>query len=215
MNNTRKKSNVKYKNVIKEHIINNFKLYFIIFCIFLIGLVMGIIFINRINDDQYQEIANYLQNFIESIKQNQIVSNIIVLKEAIKNNLGVMLLMWFLGLAVIGLPFIYVFIFYKGFCLGYTLSAMISVYGSIKGIVLGGATLFFHNLIIIPILFIVAVSGQKTCKSIIKDKRKDNIKQEVTKHTAICLLCLIAVEMSAVVEAVVSCNLLKMYVNYI
>ena len=42
---------IKIKNTIKEHIINNSKEYIIIFIIFIIGIFLGVFFINNSNEE--------------------------------------------------------------------------------------------------------------------------------------------------------------------
>ena len=72
-----------------------------------------------------------------------------------------------------------------------------------------------QNIIFIPALLALAVTGIKVYKSIIKDKRRENIKFEIIRHTLFSVIILILLVISAVVETYISPNLLKMVINYI
>lgn len=55
----------------------------------------------------------------------------------------------------------------------------------------------------------------KLYKSIVKDKRRENIKVEITRHTIFCAFILLILELSAFVEVYVSTNLLQICVRYL
>lgn len=75
--------------------------------------------------------------------------------------------------------------------------------------------MLFQNILFIPGILALAVSGMKLYKSIVKDKRKENIKLEITRHTLFCVLILLLLEISAFIEVYISTNLLQMYTNYL
>lgn len=55
----------------------------------------------------------------------------------------------------------------------------------------------------------------KLYKSIVKDKRKENIKLEITRHTIFCLFVLFILELSSFIEVYVSTNLLMACAKYL
>ena len=57
----KKRGKSKIGSIIANHIINNKKNYLISTLLFLVGLIIGIMFINNINDFQYKEISEYKQ----------------------------------------------------------------------------------------------------------------------------------------------------------
>ena len=73
----------------------------------------------------------------------------------------------------------------------------------------------FQNILFIPCILALAVSGMKLYKSIVKDKRKENIKQEIIRHTIFCLFILIILEISALIEVYISTSLLQACAKYI
>ncbi len=214
MRNIGKRSN-KVKNVIIEHINNNLKEYIIVLLIFLIGVVFGVIFVNKANTEQINEISSYITNFINQLKDNASIDKSELLKSSLISNLLLAILLWFVGSTVIGMPIVHGIVAYRGFCIGYTISSAISSLGVGSGIIFSLTSIFFQNIIFIPCILALAVSGIKLYKSIVKDKRKENIKIEITRHTIFCLLMLILLEISALIETYISTNLLQSCIKYI
>ena len=70
-------------------------------------------------------------------------------------------------------------------------------------------SVLLQNILFIPCILALAVSGMKLYKSIVKDKRKENIKLEITRHTVFCSLILILLEISAFIEVYISTNLVQ------
>lgn len=206
---------LKIKETIITHILNNKKEYFMISLIFIIGILLGVFFINNINDTQVETIKNYISDFVNAIKDGQTINNVDLLKQTLKNNIIIASVIWFFGTTVIGLPIVFGLILYRGFILGYTISACISIMGLQGGLIFTFSALFLQNIIFIPAIIAIAVSGFKLYKSIVKDRRKDNIKLEILRHTVFSLLMLIALSISAIIEAFVSTNILVNVVKYI
>ena len=71
------------KNIIIEFIKENIKTYLILTIIFFIGLTLGVIFVNNANETQANQISGYINNFINSIKENYQIST----KELLKNSI--------------------------------------------------------------------------------------------------------------------------------
>ena len=206
---------LKIKETIITHILNNKKEYFIISLIFIIGILLGVFFINNIKDTQVETIKNYISDFVNAIKDGQTINNVDLLKQTLKNNIIIASVIWFFGTTVIGLPVVFGLILYRGFILGYTIASCISIMGLQGGLIFTFSALFLQNIIFIPAIIAIAVSGFKLYKSIVKDRRKDNIKLEILRHTVFSLLMLIALSISAIIEAFVSTNILVNVVKYI
>lgn len=152
------KSKFELKNVIINNIYQNLKYYMIVTVIFLIGIVVGVIFINHINDGQKMEISKYINDFVTSLKGNYEINKGELLKSSLTQNLKLALGMWFIGSTVIGVPIVLGIVLYRGFCIGYTISSAIVVLGMQKGIMFSLASILIQNIIIIPVLLALAVS---------------------------------------------------------
>lgn len=214
MRNIGKRRNNKIKEILIAYIKNNIKEYSIIVLIFLIGLILGVIFINNTGQTQIDEISSYLNSFITDLKSNMQIDKSTLLQEALISNFLLALGLWFVGSTVVGIPIVFGIIAYRGFCLSYTISSSIVTFGMGKGILFALTSVLLQNILFIPAILALAVSGIKLYKSILKDKRKENIKLEITRHTIFSTIILIILEISAFIEVYVSTNLLQLCSKY-
>ena len=200
-------------NIIKEEIISNYKSYILVIILFSVGLFLGVLFINQ--TENQENVIKYINTYIDEIKISESNSTIVQLKTDIKNNIFLVFILWFAGTTIVGIPIVFGIIIARGFCLGYTISACVITLGKIKGLIFVLLTIFLQNLILIPALLFLGVSSIKLYKSIVKDKRKENVKIEIIRHTIFSALMTILLCLSSVVEVFVSNNLLKIIVKYL
>ena len=208
------KKTSKVTEVIKNHIVENLKAYIIVSIILLIGITLGVIFVNNMSETQTQDIQTYLQSFTGSLKEGKAVNTGELLRKSLGNNLLLVFLMWFVGSTVIGIPIVLGIVAFRGFCLGYTISTAIKIWGTGKGMLFFATTMLLQNLIAIPCIIALAVSGIKLYKSIIKDKRRENIKIEIIRHTIFSLVMLAILAISSIIETYLSTNLLVLCKSY-
>lgn len=202
-------------SIIKTHIENNLREYAIASTIFIIGILFGVIFINNLNDTQNNEIGNYISTSIENLKESQDINQLLFIKETIKENLTFVSLLWLMGSTVIGLLLVYIIVAFKGFCLSYTISAIFHVLNNGKTIAMLVSTMLLKNIIVIPCTIALAVSGMKVYKSIMQDRRKENIKLEILRHTGFSIFILVVLILSSLIEVYLSQLILKCCVKYI
>lgn len=149
------------KKVLLEYIIRNKKIFIIIITVFCIGIIGGVIFINNSNETQKLEISSYIGELVNNIKNYQNIDRLELLIISIKQNLLFILLVWFLGCTIIGGMFIYIAIIYKGFTIGYTISALVAVLGAKQGTIVAIISLVLQNIIFLPALFLIAENRYK------------------------------------------------------
>ena len=207
----RKKKNEIW-NVIKEDILNNAKSYFIIIIIFVIGILLGVMFVNQTKDKS--EIESYINTYIDETKTLENGDYFRELQNDIKNNIILVFLLWFAGTTIIGIPIVFGLILFRGFCLGYTIAACVYVLGRIKALIFIAITILLQNIIFIPAIMILGVSSIKLYKSIIRDRRKENIKLSIVKHSIISAMTLIALVISSIIKIEISYRLIVNLIKY-
>lgn len=215
MRNVNRRYNKRYSNIFISHIQNNLREYTIASIIFIIGILLGIVFVNNLNDAQGKEISTYITTSINTLKENSDINNITLLKESAQSNILLVILLWLLGSTVIGLLLVYLIVAFKGFCFGYAISAIVYSLETGKAIILLISTMLLKNIIAIPCTIALAVSGMKLYKSIMQDRRKENIKLEVIRHTIFAIFILILLIASSFVEAYVSQGIFKYCLKYL
>ena len=202
--------------LIKNHIENNIKEYFIISIIFLIGIVLGTFFINSMEEVQKNQIINYINEFVSSLKGDYKIDNNLLISKILISNFILVFLLWLISLVTIfGILIICLFVFFRGFLFGFTISSIILTFEIGKGILFSICSLLFQNIFYIPCIIAIGVSSIKFYKAIVNNKKKGNIKIEFIKHSIFCLIIGGILVLSSFVEAFASVNLLNIFVKYI
>ena len=209
-----KEKGLKIKNTIKNHILNNKKEYIIVTLLFIIGIFVGVFFVNNLDESSKTSMQEYLNNFIEKFKQIEKLDNMSFLKTSIIQNILFAIILWFFGTTVIGIPIVFGIIIYRGFCFGYTVSVCVTIMGISKGLVFTLVNLLLPSLIIIPAILAIGVSGFKLYKSIVKDRAKENIKLEIIRHTVFSVVMMLVMIFSSLVEVFICTNILKGIIKY-
>lgn len=211
----RKRKKSKIRMVITNHIVNNKKDYLIAILLFLVGLIIGVMFINNVSENQFIEIEEYIKTLVNSIKSIENIDYINIFKESMLSNLILIIIIWISSSTIIGIPIVYGNLIFRGFILGYTISSIVSSLGILNGIIFGITSLLLHNIIFISVVLAASVSGMKLYKSIIKNREKENVKIEFFRHTIFCVIMLLLLVISSIIEVYISTNLVKFFINCI
>lgn len=209
-----KEKGLRVKETIKQHIMNNKKEYIIVTLLFIIGIFLGVFFVNNLDEIQKNEVQEYLNNFVEKMKQTENLDNISLLKTSIVQNVVLAVIIWFFGTTVIGIPVVFGILIFRGFCFGYTISVCVTIMGMSKGLAFVLINLLLPSLLLIPATLALAVSGFKLYKSIVKDSGKENVKMEIVRHTVFSLIMLATMIGASLVDVFISTNILKLVIKY-
>ena len=96
-----KDKGIKIKDTIKQHILNNKKEYILVAMIFVIGIFLGVLFVNNIQEAQKAEIQSYFINFMNKMKETEKLEMQTLLNTSIFQTLIVAVIIWFFGTTVI------------------------------------------------------------------------------------------------------------------
>ena len=92
---------IKIRDTLKQHILNNKKEYIVVMLFFLVGIFLGVFFVNNIQETQRMEISSYLTNFIEKMKTTENLNYMDLLKNSMGQNILLAIMIWFFGTTVI------------------------------------------------------------------------------------------------------------------
>ena len=205
--------NAKLKKIINTIIPNKKINYFTIFIITL-GIISGAIFLVLINENDKSSVITQISNFICNINNNNI-SSVQALKNSLFTNFTYVLLIWILGMSIIGIIFNIFLIYIKGFVLGFSISSFIYVYG-IKGTLASLIYIFPHqlmNVFVIIILGIYSVTFTKNLyRQIIGDKNNE-LKSFLKKYFYILIISAIITLISSFIESFVTPAVFKLIIN--
>ena len=85
----------KIKNIIKQHILNNSREYIIVTLIFIIGIFLGVLFVNNINEPQKSDVTTYFNSFLEKTKNTENIDRLELIKTSIIQNVLLAITLWF------------------------------------------------------------------------------------------------------------------------
>lgn len=204
----------KWKNVCLNYISNNFKEYSLVTLLFIIGMFTGVMIVNNCGESQLQEVSTYISDFVSNFKNVEYLDKSELILSSIKSNIFLALILWIAGTTVIGIPIVLIVILFRGLCLGYTISVITYTLGTFKGIGFCVISILFQNILFIPAVLTLGVSSIKLYKSIVKDRRKENIKIEIIRHTIISGLMILALVISSVVENIISIPILQKMIKF-
>lgn len=203
-----------YKDTLKNYVKNNYKEYLLVCILFLIGIFVGVMIINNCKDAQLTEITSYIKDFITKYKEIENINIWSLIIDSVKKNLLFAIILWLAGTTVIGMLVVLIMILLRGVILGFTISSITSTLGFFKGTVFTLTSILLQNLLYIPAILTIGVSSIKLYKSIIKDKRRENIKIEIIRHTIISFFMVILIVISVFIESFISIKILKNIIKY-
>lgn len=204
----------KYKQL-KEIIFPNKKINFLVITILLLGVISGSIFTTIIQENDKQIIIDKIQLFISNIN-NRNINSISVLKNSISINLFYSIIIFILGMTIVGV-IINIFILYlKGFIFGFSLSSFILTY-NYKGIILSILyTLFGQvlNLLVVAILLIYSMMFiHNYILELKKNKDNTNIRKFYKNYLIIFILSLLISIISSLFESFLFPTLIKLIIK--
>lgn len=157
----------------------------------IIVFVFGITFITILNSSDKELVKEYITVFLTDIYENKI-DYIEVLKSTITSNIFLILLIWLLGISVIGIPIILFLYFFNTFTLGFTISSFVLTH-NLKGIVFSILYIFPNEIIkflCYTLLIINAINvSKKLIISVIK-KENINFNRIINRYFKILIICI-------------------------
>lgn len=201
-------------NITKDKLLKQKRRYYVIISFIVIGVILGIGFPYVLGNDNKELLNNSITNYFISIKNNTFDTY-----SAIKNssliNIISPIVIWFLGMSIIGSVLIIPILIYKGFILGFSISSIIYIYG-FKGI-LGGILYIFPNLIISLILYILlgfyGISFSIKLFRYLFLKEKIEVNRYMNKYLKILCISLIGLIILSLYEVYLLPNILKVFTN--
>jgi len=101
--------------------------YVFLLTLILIGVLSGIMFILFVSKADKQLIKEHLTLTFDTIKAHRVNYSSTLLNNCVKNVLSLMFI-YISGISIIGIPLILLFLFFKGFIVGFSISSIVSIY---------------------------------------------------------------------------------------
>lgn len=186
-------------------------LFIFVSVLFIMGVIFGALLVNALSFEQRQDITRYLGSFFYTIDQGTDIDGKQSLQQAFSMHIKWMILIWILGLSVIGLPLILILDFLKGVLVGFTVGYLVGQL-SWKGMMFALVSVAPQNLIIIPSIIVCSVAAISFSLFLIKNRvlqRKGTVSQPFMSYTLTTLSLIGLLLGVSVFEAYVSPLLMK------
>ena len=191
---------------------------YVLFCLVLVilGIVCGSLFIIILNSSDKNLVIEYIESFIDTIKNNNF-NYIDTLKNTLISNYLIIIIISIIGFTYFLTPVNVLVLFYKSFVIGFSLSSFILTY-KIKGLLLSIVYIFPH-LIINILLFSLLIAftlklSIKMINCIIK-KKEVNMRLYFNKYLYTFLFIFFIITITSIYESFITPYLMKLFVNLI
>ena len=205
--------NAKIKKIIST-IIPNKKINYFTFFIITLGIISGSIFLVLINQADKTNVINQITNFMSNINNNNI-NSVQALKNSFFTNFTYILLIWILGMSIIGVIFNIFIVYIKGFVIGFSISSLIYVYGA-KGMIASIIYIFPHqilNIIVVTILGIYSIMLTINLYKVILGNRNTSTRIFIKKYLYILLVTSIITIFTTLIEVFLTPALFKLLIK--
>lgn len=176
----------------------------------LFGFISGVIFITVISKSDQSLVKNYITSYLNNIDK---ISYFDSFKNIFLENLSFIIIVWLLGMSVIGIPINIFYYFIKSFIIGFSISSFILTY-KIKGCLYAFIYIVPHNLInliIYTILIYFTINFSLTLIYAIFKKKNLNFKTMMNKYINILFISLAVILITTIYETFIVPNLIKLF----
>ena len=194
----------------------NKKIFVFLFVLMLMGIIAGSIFTTILNSSDKELVINHLNEFIDNINNNRL-DYLFALKNNLITNISYVILIWLLGISVIGLPIIIIMFFTKCFILGFSVGAVLTTF-KLKGILVSLVYVFPGQVIsLLFLLLLMMYSMSFTFKMIyaILKKKSIDFKLIMNKYFKILLIVLGVVILMSLCDTYLMPRLIKLLIPFI
>lgn len=182
----------------------NKKMFIFLLTLFVIGIIVGSLFVTILKDSDKTLITESLNNFFTNVKDLSLNWESTLITTLI-THISYVIGIWILGISIIGLPLILIIFFSKAFILGFSIGSILLNY-NVKGILLSIAYIFPHHIInffIYTILSIYALSLSIKLFDSLLHKKKLDFRPILNKYLFILLLSIVLCITSTLLEVFV------------
>lgn len=170
------------------HINKKTRIFILVFLI--VGIISGSLFTIILDSGDKLLIQNYMNSFFNNIGKS--TNNINYLLNIGSSNILYLIIIWVLGISVIGLPIVLVVLFSKSFVVGFTITSLIYNY-KLLGLALATFYVFPHILLLLIVYAVVTVYSMKFSVSIFNNlfsKNKIDLKRLFKIYLEVLLIAL-------------------------
>ncbi|MBM7555258.1 stage II sporulation protein M [Halanaerobacter jeridensis] len=183
-----------------------------------VGIITGSIAVKVLSYQQKEELVNYLGDFSGEVEK-LIVNRQVVFKELVLSNLKFVFVLWLLGLSLVGIVFIPLIIFFRGFILGFTVGFLVDEM-FFKGFLLAAIAIFPQNLFMLPslllgALFCLVFAFKLSIRIVGQNDHAPNFSTVIINYSLLMCMSAGLLVMAAVIETYLTPLLISLFSNFL
>ncbi|SDW32519.1 stage II sporulation protein M [Paenibacillus sp. CF384] len=198
-------------SVLQPNMKDQLTLYVFVSVLFVVGVVFGALLVNALTLDQQQNLAGDVQQFIHHIQEGVLQSGNDSFWDRAWFHAKWMILIWVLGLTVVGMPLVLALDFLKGVLVGFAIGTLVRQFAW-KGLIFSLASVAPPNLLAVPAFLILSVSAISFGLYVVKNRllgRFGTLSQPLVTFTSSAAMMLLIILGAAAIECYVTPMLLK------
>ena len=192
------------------------KIFVFLLVLTIIGISVGAVLVTILNNSDKTLTIEYINEFVNNIENNKL-DYLFALKNNLFSNLTYVVLIWLLGISVIGLPIMLIMFFSKSFILGFSIGAVLEAFKA-KGILFSLVYVFpgqVINLLFLLFLMMYAMSFSFKLIYVILKKQSLDFRIVMNKYFKIFLLVLIVTLLMTLYDTFLMPKLIKLIIPFI
>jgi stage II sporulation protein M len=203
---------MKLRRKLKQHVIENRWQYLLIMLLFLLGVLIGAYKVMGLAGGVKSHLLSLIDDFLKG-GINTDLDKQAILFNSFLNQAKSIIVVWFLGLTVIGMPIILGLIFLKGFSLGFTIAFLVQERAE-SGVLISILSILPQNLVYIPLVIIWSVVGINFSVYIARGRAGSAVSlgRALISYTLLMMVFLLIVLVGAFIEAYLSSWFLRLFV---
>lgn len=206
----------KFRSPLANYFRNNLGFLLLVSLFFILGITAGALGIQFLSVDQESKLVEYLDAFFAGFSVEP-VDTVLLAERSILNNLQIILVIWFLGLTVIGIPLILLVVLLRGFVLGFTVGFLVQK-KAWQGIAVVCLSIVPQSLLYVPALILAGAAAVSFSLSLLgrwSPMRSARRSRSLLSYCLLMAILSLAGIVAGLIEAIVTPVFLKLLVSYL
>lgn len=192
-------------------------LYVFVAVLFVVGGVFGVILLHALTLEQQQDLSDELSGYMRYMNIGIDASEKEVFWDRFLVHMKWLVLIWLLGVTVVGIPGILALNFLKGTLIGFALAVLVQQYGW-KGVVFAFLALAPQNMIAVPALIVASAFSIAFGIYLVKNRllqQRGELLPQLGTLTSMAIMMLLLLAGAACVEAYLSPSVIGWAIPYL
>ncbi|MGD0152136.1 MAG: stage II sporulation protein M [Thermacetogeniaceae bacterium] len=170
---------------------------------FILGLIGGASILHTLNPSQLAELRQYLDSILSNmgaLAQNGQFPVIKTWGDSLRGQLYALVIMWLMGLTVVGAPLVILLTGARGFILGFTIGFLVQEKAG-QGLMLALVAVLPQNLCYVPGLLVAGTLALYFSLSLFRPSRETTVFTGILTYTLLFVACAILILLGSWIEA--------------